>query len=77
MKKSLAVLFFLSLSLAVSSKTITVCPQCEINSIKKALQLAEDGDTILIKKGLYREGNILVKKSVKLIGEGYPVIDGE
>ncbi|WP_245844870.1 nitrous oxide reductase family maturation protein NosD [Persephonella hydrogeniphila] len=58
-------------------KTITVCPTCEISSIKKALELADNGDTILIKKGIYKEGNILVKKSVKIIGEGYPIIDGQ
>ncbi|WP_457643170.1 nitrous oxide reductase family maturation protein NosD [Persephonella sp.] len=76
MTRFLITVFLLYLFTA-SGKTITVCPDCEINSIKKALQIAQDGDTILIKKGLYKEGNILVKKSVKLIGEGYPVIDGE
>ncbi|WP_457626495.1 nitrous oxide reductase family maturation protein NosD [Persephonella sp.] len=58
-------------------KTITVCPDCEVSSIKKAIEIAENGDTILIKKGVYKEGNILIKKSVKLIGEDYPVIDGQ
>ncbi len=62
---------------SVISKTITVCKNCPVNSIKKALELANDNDTILIKKGVYKEGNIVVKKSVKIIGENYPVIDGE
>ncbi|WP_297454788.1 nitrous oxide reductase family maturation protein NosD [Persephonella sp.] len=78
MKKLLCikVVFFFIIA-SVYAKTITVCPNCEISSIKKALQLAQNGDTILIKKGIYKEGNILVKKSVKLIGEGYPVLDGQ
>ena len=78
MKKLLCikVVFFFIIT-SVYAKTITVCPNCEISSIKKALQLAQNGDTILIKKGIYKEGNILVKKSVKLIGEGYPVLDGQ
>ncbi|WP_297472855.1 nitrous oxide reductase family maturation protein NosD [Persephonella sp.] len=78
MKKLLCikVIFLITYTLSYA-KTITVCPDCEISSIKKALQIAKDGDTILIKKGVYKEGNIVVKKSVKLIGEGYPVIDGQ
>ncbi len=78
MKKLLCIniLFFITFTFP-HAKTITVCPDCKISSIKKALQIANDGDTILIKKGIYKEGNILIKKSVKLIGEGYPVIDGQ
>ncbi len=68
--------FFLIFELSIS-KTIIVCGKCSVNSIKKALNLAENNDTILIKKGVYKEGNIVVKKSVKIIGENYPVIDGE
>ncbi|WP_029520102.1 nitrous oxide reductase family maturation protein NosD [Persephonella sp. IF05-L8] len=78
MKKLLCIkAVFLLIITSLYAKTIIVCPNCEISSIKKALQIAQDGDTILIKKGIYKEGNILVKKSVKLIGEDYPIIDGE
>ncbi len=73
------VILLLSILIFFSSngKTITVCKTCPVSLIKKALELAEDNDTIIIKKGIYKEGNIIVKKSVKLIGENYPVIDGE
>ncbi len=77
MKSVRIVFLFLFVFGYTFSKTITVCPDCEIKSIKKALALAENGDTIIIKKGVYREGNILIKKSVTIIGEDYPVIDGE
>lgn len=59
------------------AKTITVCESCEVKTISKALELAEDGDTILVKPGIYREANIKVTKSVSIIGEGLPTIDGE
>lgn len=40
--------------------------------------MAQDGDTVLIKPGVYKEHNItLLNKSIKIIGEGMPVIDGE
>lgn len=78
MKKLLCInLIVLFLFVYVYGKTIVVCPDCEISSIKKALSIAENGDTILIKKGIYKEGNILIKKSIKLIGENYPVLDGQ
>ncbi len=76
-KLFLAFVLFFFISEATVSKTITVCKNCPVSSIKKALELTEDNDTILIKKGIYKEGNIVVKKSVKIIGENYPVIDGE
>jgi len=48
-----------------------------ITTIKRALSLSRTGDTIIVKKGLYKEGNIIVDKAVCLLGEGMPVLDGE
>ena len=45
-------------------------------TIQSALDIAQDGDTILVRPGAYL-GPIEVKKSVKLIGQGRPSIDGE
>lgn len=59
------------------SNTITVCAKCEIKTIKEAVTIAEEGDTILVKPGLYKEANIKIDKGLKLIGEGMPTIDGE
>lgn len=38
---------------------------------------ASEGDTILVKKGIYKEANIKINKSITLIGEDMPLIDGE
>ncbi len=54
-----------------------VCPVCEISSIKQAIEIAAAHDTLLIKKGTYKEFNILIDKPLTLLGENYPVIDGE
>ncbi|MCB0706505.1 MAG: nitrous oxide reductase family maturation protein NosD [Saprospiraceae bacterium] len=56
---------------------LEVCPSCSYQTIHSALENASDGDQIIIKSGLYREGNIQVTKSVHLLGEGWPVLDGE
>jgi nitrous oxidase accessory protein len=79
MKKSFvcSVVFILSVSLLSAAKTIEVCKTCQISTVKKAISLANDFDTIKIKKGTYKEYNILVDKPLTIVGENYPVIDGE
>jgi nitrous oxidase accessory protein len=60
-----------------SSETIIICPTCEINSLKAAIAMAKAGDTILVKKGTYKEFDIVVDKPITIKGENYPIIDGE
>ena len=57
--------------------TITICDSCEFKNINEAIDAANDFDTLLVKKGTYKEHNILVNKPLTIIGENYPVIDGE
>ena len=57
--------------------TWTVSQSGEIKTIVGALQSASNGDTILVKSGIYKEGNIQISKEVTLIGLDYPVVDGE
>ncbi|WP_194765901.1 nitrous oxide reductase family maturation protein NosD [Tamlana sp. I1] len=60
-----------------SAKAKTVCNTCELKSLKEAIAVAHAGDTILVKKGTYKEYNIVVDKPLTIIGENFPVIDGE
>lgn len=69
-------LFFLFTTTA-SSKTIVVCSSCANKSIQEAVDIAIEGDTVLVKKGLYKEANITIRKGITLIGENMPVIDGQ
>ena len=62
-------LFLLFSSLIISAKQIEVCNSCNVKTIKEAIEIAEDGDEIHIKKGVYKENNILINKAVSLIGE--------
>ena len=57
--------------------TLEVCSTCEYKSIKEAIAQAKDFDTIVVKKGTYKEMNIVIDKPLTIIGENYPVIDGE
>ena len=46
-------------------------------TINAALLKCSDKDTILVFKGHYLEHNLIIRKSITLIGKDYPVIDGE
>ena len=61
----------------LSAKTIVVDQKGSLRSLKAAIGHANAGDTILVKSGVYREGNILIDKSLVLLGENFPVLDGE
>lgn len=60
-----------------ASNDIHVCKSCPVKSVKKAVHLASDGDTIFIEPGKYLEGVISINKRLNIIGIGDPVIDGQ
>lgn len=62
---------------AAGGAELVVGPDQEITRIGDAITRARDGDRIRILPGVYREGTINVDRSVELVGEGYPVLDGE
>ena len=70
-------LFFGLSTTSILAKEIIVSKSGTISSIHKAIELAEDFDVIIIKPGHYAEGNIIINKMVKIIGEDYPVVDGK
>ena len=80
MKNVFYILFLLRFIFADSlsyAAEIRVNQKSAIKSIDQALALAEAGDTIIIDGGIYKEGNVLITKSIALIGINNPIIDGE
>ncbi len=78
--KKVQIVFFIAIilsSLNTEARTIRVGPSESVTQIKQAITMAKPGDTILVRAGIYREGNIILQKSIVLMGEGYPVLDGE
>lgn len=69
--------FFLTVVSFAHSQVIEVCSDCTVSSIKEAIAVAKDFDTIIVKKGTYKEYNILIDKPLTIIGKNYPVVDGE
>lgn len=84
MKKPLSYLVFISL-LVISAgftncllaKEITVKVGTNICTIQKAVSLAQNGDVIKVSKSTYLLSDLLIDKSISLIGVDNPVLDGQ
>lgn len=70
-------LILLLVPVFVFTKDLKVGKNEQYTTIKSALAAAENGDRILVEKGVYKEGTIDITKSVSLIGIDRPVLDGE
>jgi nitrous oxidase accessory protein len=77
MLRLLFILPTIVLSSVISARTIIVGKNQAVTSIRKAVELAKNNDTIIVKAGTYKEGNIVINKNIVLIGENIPLIDGE
>lgn len=76
MKNLLAILLLFVMCDALANK-ITVGKDKAIATLREGIKAAKDGDTILLNKGIYKEGNIIINKAIYLIGIDSPVLDGE
>jgi nitrous oxidase accessory protein len=70
-------LLLLLLSAALPARTIVVEAGKTPGGLKGALAGAADFDTIIVKAGTYREGPLVISKPLTIIGQDWPVIDGE
>lgn len=79
MNKLVHIVFILALLISVdsSAKVIRVGNGQTVTTIQKGVEIAKSGDTLLVSPGHYREGNIIVQKSISIIGEDFPILDGE
>ena len=68
---------FLSAAMLADARTIYVGKTKPYQSIQKAVAAAQNGDTIIVDAGVYKEGGIVIQKSIVLKGINHPVIDGE
>lgn len=59
------------------SGIIKVGRQQQYKTIAAAIEVAKNGDTVLVDKGTYFEKNLIINKQVVLKGIGHPVLDAE
>lgn len=78
MKSSFIIILFLVFSQnTLWARVYKVQKNTAISSVQQAINIAQNGDTVLVEPGIYKEKNIVVNKSIVLIGNHYPVLDGE
>jgi len=75
--RGLFIILLLSFVHLVNGRTIIVGKDQVVTSVRKAIEMARANDTILVKSGVYKEGNIIITKSIALIGIEKPILDGE
>ncbi|ARA93780.1 hypothetical protein AWN76_011790 [Rhodothermaceae bacterium RA] len=61
----------------VRAQTLVVDPAGPVASVREALAQAEPGARILVRPGIYREGALVIDRSVELVGEAGAVLDGD
>jgi len=71
------IVYFFLYPAALSASIIRIGAREPVHTIKQGITLAQPGDTLLVKAGTYQEGNIILEKSITILGEAYPVLDGE
>ena len=60
-----------------NANVVTVCKTCAVKEIKQAFSIAKPYDTILIKQGTYVCVNETIQQPQVVIGENFPVLDGQ
>jgi nitrous oxidase accessory protein len=73
----IAVILLLSTPRTATGQELIVGPGERLTSIASALELARAGDTVRVRHGTYREGTLTIATPLTLLGDGYPVLDGE
>ena len=77
MKKVIIILMIFIFWTESFAHIIYVGPRKKVKSIRSAILMASSGDTILVDAGTYKEGNLIISKQLTLIGDKYPIIDGQ
>jgi nitrous oxidase accessory protein len=77
MKIIFYILSILLTNLVSFGKTIKVGKQYSFKTIRSAVEIAVNGDTIIVDAGYYAEKKLVINKEIYLKGINYPVLDGE
>lgn len=70
------ILCLIVISSTASAATLNVGPKEKYKTIQNAVNAAHEGDTIIVNSGTYRENVHITKNSLKILGKGYPKVDG-
>ncbi|MDP2160521.1 MAG: nitrous oxide reductase family maturation protein NosD, partial [Flavobacterium sp.] len=70
-------LLFLFAVATFQAQVLEVGTNKPFKTIKLALQASKAGDTVIVHKGWYKEGNLRIDKKIVFLGKDFPVLDGQ
>jgi len=76
-KKFIYILYLTTISSIAFAKKYEVGKNYSYRTIKSALAKINNGDTVIVYEGVYKEGNIIIDKEIKLIGKNFPILNGQ
>jgi nitrous oxidase accessory protein len=62
---------------SADGQDLVVDPDGPLTSLTEAVRVALPGDLILVRPGTYREPTVVIEKTLSIVGEGFPVFDGQ
>jgi len=77
MKTLIAIVALLHFALFAGATVIHVGKGFPMQQLQAAIRQAKNGDTVMVHGGWYKEGNLLIDKSLVLLGVNRPVLDGQ
>jgi len=77
LKYLIYILVIVIFSTELAANQLDVGTNKQFSTIKSALAFCSDNDTIMVYQGLYKEGNLIIDKSITFIGINRPVLDGQ
>ena len=77
MKYFFYIFIIIFISNKINARKLEVGAGKKFQHIKEALSVCLDTDTVLVYEGIYKEGNLIVDKSIHFVGVNYPVLDGQ
>ncbi len=77
MKQLVCILSLVLCFLQLPAKQLQVGKGKTYANIKSALAAAQNFDSVMVFEGIYKEGNLIIDKSIHFLGKNYPVIDGQ
>ncbi len=77
MKIGLLLFIFYLITFKPYAATLYVGQQHRFKTIKSAIISASSGDTVIVEKGFYKEGNIIIDKPLYFLGRDLPILDGD
>ncbi len=76
MKRCSIVIVFLCI-VEAGAKEIVVEPKGKVSSLQEAVRLADSGDVVRVRGGEFHLKELTIEKTIALIGENFPVLDGD